>query len=117
PGPPAPPDAAVPSETRRVPKATYVPLLVPEGTQDAGRALVEFGLLRRLALRPGELERAAKDVPELPNEDLRKLEAVISNRGVPAPPSILSSVPAAALTALGRSVLRLRQEALDRAMS
>jgi hypothetical protein len=115
PGPPAP-GPILSSETRRVPKATYVPLLVPEGTQDSGRALVKFGLLRRLALRPGELERAAKDVPELSQEDLNKLEAATSNR-LPARPSVLTNVPVAALTALGESVLRLRQEALDRAIA
>lgn len=50
------------SARRRIPKATYVPLQLDAPPPDTGAAIVKFGYVRNLALQPGEVEAARKQL-------------------------------------------------------
>lgn len=42
--------------TRRIPKATYVPLTIPAADPAGGRAVLKFAYIRQLSLQPGEID-------------------------------------------------------------
>lgn len=125
---------------RRVPKATYVPLKLPEQTQTPGNvsgrqnqsepaptaAVVKFGYLRRLNLQPGEVDRAVASMlrqggpQNVPGNTTVAADIADSLRrfeGSPMPallpsPSVLASVSTSTLTAFGNAVIAARQSAL-----
>jgi hypothetical protein len=116
--------ADVTSATRRVPKATYVPLIIPMNTSSPGGAIAKFAFLRQLALQPGEVA-AAEDAQPAPsvNDSSAKLLAAIPwsvlrmFEGSPLPsqlpsPSLLAPVTSDTLLAFGNAIKTLRRQAL-----
>ncbi|MDF0645112.1 MAG: hypothetical protein P0111_13870 [Nitrospira sp.] len=123
---------------RRVPKATYVPLKLPEqahSTSDssdnqshsaATAAVIKFGYLRQLNLQPGEVDEALSSMSEqdrpqnVPHnttavgglaENLRRFEGAPMPALLPSP-SALASVSISTLTTFGNAVIAGRQNAL-----
>ncbi len=52
------------SARRRIPKATYVPLKLETPVPDTGASIVKFGYVRNLALTPGEVDAARKQIAQ-----------------------------------------------------
>ncbi len=120
--------------SRRVPKATYVPLVVPTAPttgagapqqaapdQASGGAVVKYGFVRQLALQPGETAAAIQEASRTgglsPSAEhaLRSSAPLLSafegqpiNSGLP-PRSAFASVPSTNLAAFGRALARVRQ--------
>jgi hypothetical protein len=103
--------------SRRISKATHVPLRIDRALPDSGRALPKFGFLHQLLLQPAEVDVLLPDV----NDD--RMKAALRNFADAAAPSLipapsnLADIPVAAFQSLGNRVIRLRQERLDRVRS
>lgn len=120
--------------SRRVSKATYVPLVVPAaGAQGSdqqkpardralGSAVVKYGFVRQLALQPAEtaaairlasqsetLSPAAKRELRASAPLLAAFEGQPINSGLP-PRSAFASVPSPVLVAFGRALAQVRQQ-------
>lgn len=112
------------SASRRVPKATYVPLrLDAPSVSVTGGAVVKFGYIRNLVLRPGEVSavRAAMVDASAPSPaagDVTLWQTLQAFEGSPIPsqlpgPGVFATVPAAALAAFGKGLADLRRRAVD----
>jgi hypothetical protein len=116
------------NSTRRVPKATYVPLkMAPlEDTVQPRGAVLKFGYVRHLRLRPGEVEAVRNwhmsstssgvsdnsgTSANVPWNILQQFEGLPLPSQLPAP-TVFATVPSAALVTFGRAVIALRQQRL-----
>ena len=114
------------SATRRTPKATYVPLIVPLDESAAGRAVPKYGFVSQLALQPGEVDavRAALQpvtgsppadgsVPdEAVLETLRRFEGAPPASQLPGL-AAFAGTSAAQLVTFGQALVSVRQRALS----
>jgi hypothetical protein len=110
------PSPALNNATRRIPKATYVPLSIPTGDSTSGRAVLKFGYIRQLNLQPGETasvkaQLATTSSNHLPWKTLQQFEGLRLPSQVPAP-SVFAKIPAPSLLAFGKAVVALRQKSL-----
>jgi hypothetical protein len=55
--------AELSNSTRRIQKATYVPITLKQPVPENGQALIKFGFLKNLNLQAGEAEKARQLVP------------------------------------------------------
>ncbi len=115
------------SATRRIPKASYVPLKLDTPVPDTGASILKFGYIRNLALRPGEVSTVRKQLTATPGARRNVSRTVISPalantltafEGSPMPsqlpsPSVLAKIPSSTLLAFGKAVLAVRQQALN----
>jgi hypothetical protein len=108
------------SSTRRVLKATYVPLLIEtSGTTLAGRAVQKFGYVRQLELQPGEVAAAARSLSSSGSPVNGTLIAMLSKfEGTPLPSqlppiSALATTPTQDLIAFGTALTTLRQDRMN----
>jgi LysM repeat protein len=123
--------------TRRVSKATLVSLQLGPQLSDSGGAILKFGFLNHLNLQPGEVE-AARNVLAGPNvtpsllttEDESARQGLLSVdnplwdtlkafEGSPIPsqlpsPSVFANVGTSTVQALGKAVIKVRQQTLAR---
>jgi GH18 family chitinase len=129
------------NETRRIPKATYVPLIVPiansvdnpPGVSVEGRAVLKFGYIRRLALQPGEVDAVQGELSRPASlaaggtallnsttiSNTKVWDTLRSFEGSPMPsqlpaPGVFANIPSGALMAFGKAIVSLRQQSLDR---
>ena len=107
------------NSTRRIPKASYVPLTIPVDDAVGGRAVLKFGYVRQLGLQPGEvnaaqgaLPRTASSGTSTPWDVLRSFEGSPMISQLPSP-SVFVNIPSSTLLAFGRAVVALRLQALN----
>jgi hypothetical protein len=117
----------VKSATRRIPKATYVPLKLDTPLPATGASIMKFGYIRNLALQPGEVAAARKQLTapvgrqkqaSLPGAGSALWNILKVFEGSPMPsqlpsPSVLAKVPSPTLLSFGKAVLGVRQQKLN----
>jgi GH18 family chitinase len=117
------------SSTRRIPKATYVPLKIPEAASllDTGAALQKSGFVRRLSLQPGEVDAVRRKLtatgtstgqPYVSVNDATLWDTLRSFEGAPMPsqlpsPTSFAKMPLNALLAFGKAIVDIRRQAVD----
>jgi LysM repeat protein len=125
--PPMPPGASpiLPNSTRRIDKATYVPLIAPLDPASEGRAIVKFGYVAQLSLQPGEVVAAhskitadAGGTPAAlhPTSELWPLLQAFEGTPLSAQlpsPNAFAKIPPATLLHFGKTIADLRHQALD----
>jgi hypothetical protein len=108
------------SSTRRIPKATYVPLQLPAALPDVGRAILKFGYIRQLKLQPGEVDavqkspRAAASEPITRDANFWSLLRAFEGTPLPAQlpsPSAFAGIPESQLIAFGKALVAIRSQA------
>ena len=118
------------SASRRVPKATYVPIRVEVPSTAAGGAVIKFGYVRNLVLRPGEVDAArammtsgdatgaAPSASGAPDAALWAMLKLFEGAPLPAQlpaPSAFAAVPVAVLRDFGQQVVDARRLAVSAA--
>jgi GH18 family chitinase len=129
PSPPAAP-TILENATRRISKATYVPLIIsldsPLFNFPEGRAIVKFGYVRQLALQPGEVDAIWGALSASGSQGSSALAPVgdgpVANtlrlfEGAPMPsllpaPSAFAELPSSVLLQFGKGLVAHRQQAL-----
>src|SRR5262249_55984190 len=110
------------SATRRVSKATYVPLRIPNIKDTAGAAIPKFSYVLRLNLQPGEVDAirkndAGRGKPQQRQSllwtRLRQFEGVRIPSLFP-PPTTLAKPSPTDLMELGKAVIAYRKQSLSR---
>lgn len=114
------------SATRRIPKATYVPLITILDDSTAGRAVPKFGYIRQLSLQAGEVDAARHALLSSKRRGVKKSSVLNDSslwtilrsfEGSPMPsqlpsPTMFAHIPSAALLIVGKAIVTLRQQAL-----
>jgi hypothetical protein len=104
--------------TRRIPKATYVPINIPTDDSTAGRAFLKVAYVRQMKLQPGETAAVhaqlatSKTSSAIPWKALQQFEGNQLPSQSPAP-SAFAKVPPSALLAFGKAVVAIRQKSLS----
>jgi hypothetical protein len=112
---------------RAIPKATYVPLVLPAPRQQPGRAfegnaVEKYRYVRDLALANGEVDRVLRESSAVNTTGLpsaaEHVEMLRAFEGTPMPAQLPShatfnAVPTTSLLAFGRAVASARQQQLD----
>jgi hypothetical protein len=111
--------ADIESASRRIPKATYVPIQLEASTPATGSAIPKFGFVRQLNLQQGEVDAVRKSVATAGMQKIPKfaslLKTLLSFEGSPMPsqlpsPNVFANTPAASLVAFGRALIAVRQQ-------
>jgi hypothetical protein len=109
------------SASRRIPKATYVPLKLDGPLPDTGAALAKSGFLTGLSLRPGEvaavgeLMTASRNV-EVPDPNTMTVLQSFESSRMPSllpKPDKLTTISTSTLRDFGQTLLDLRKQKLS----
>ena len=110
--------------SRRVPKATYIPLQLPKPLPPIGRAIHSIAYIRNLLLQPGEVDSATKAMKAAgeagtPTPDSSLWDTLRLFEGSPMPSELppataFANTQPATLLAFGRAVASLRQQGLKK---
>jgi hypothetical protein len=106
--------------SRRIPKATYVPLKMDVTLPDIGAALAKNNFVMGLSLQPGEVSAVTERMTASENSRVLDASAVgvlQSFEGSPMPsllppPAALATIPTSALRDFGKTLLALRKDNL-----
>jgi hypothetical protein len=123
-----PSDLVLQNATRRVAKATYVPLSLSatgSSSELPTQSVQKFGFIRQLQLQPGDVDRLqavietaatlstdlAVTSDSIPWTTLKSFEGTPMTSQLPSP-SVFATVPSANLLALGNALVSLRKQSL-----